>query len=231
MSNKKKVLILTDSVANPRAFPVSDKTELEETYPYLIREKFSDFVFWQLSLGDALSNKLYAQAVSYLHHWSPDIIIVHSGINDCRPEMASISLKMLKKISKLLDSIFKSNFSEKLDKKNFSINKKTSKTDILSFKRTLKKFKLSFPKAIIYWIEICSGDEYENDRPGFNIKADKFNQVIKEIYDNNMIAICDLLKDEECFNVDNLHWKKSAHNILASILIERISIDINNKNS
>ena len=79
-------MILTDSTANPRSFPTSDVTQLEETYPYILREQFNGSTFWQLSYGNVTTEQLISQPISYLNHWEPDVIIMQSGINDCRPE-------------------------------------------------------------------------------------------------------------------------------------------------
>ena len=65
--SSKTVLILTDSIANPRSFPKIDATGIDETYPYILRKTFPDYLFWQLSLGDETSSILYSQAVSYLN--------------------------------------------------------------------------------------------------------------------------------------------------------------------
>lgn len=87
LSRKKfKFLILTDSIGNPRVFPVDDIVELEETYPYILRNVYSESIFWQLSYGNLSTEELVNQAIGYLTQWEPDFIIIQSGINDCRPE-------------------------------------------------------------------------------------------------------------------------------------------------
>ena len=85
MNDKKlKFLILTDSLANPRSFPIESAVVLEQTYPYLLRDIYPDAVFWQLTFGNLATHELMNQAIGYLSEWDPDFIIVHSGINDCR---------------------------------------------------------------------------------------------------------------------------------------------------
>jgi lysophospholipase L1-like esterase len=80
-----KIMILTDSLGNPRSFPSWEVFQVEETWPYLLKETFKQDVFWQLTLGDMTTAVLVNQPVAYLSHWKPDIIIVQSGINDCVP--------------------------------------------------------------------------------------------------------------------------------------------------
>ena len=100
-----KFLILTDSISNPRSFPISSITTLEETYPYIIRNYYKDSTFWQLSFGNITTEQLFSQVISYLSHWEPDIIIIQSGINDCRPEAFTDFQKTL--INKLSGPHFK----------------------------------------------------------------------------------------------------------------------------
>ena len=50
-----KILVLTDSAANPRSFPASMVVQLEETYPYLLRDAFGRAVFYQLSFGNVVT--------------------------------------------------------------------------------------------------------------------------------------------------------------------------------
>src|SRR5262249_16356236 len=81
-----KFLILTDSSANPRSFPQSMVVNLEETYPYLLRDAFAGATFYQLSFGNITTEDLVSQALAYLSHWKPDFIVVQSGLADCKPE-------------------------------------------------------------------------------------------------------------------------------------------------
>ena len=47
-----RVLLLTDSGANPRSFPAALAVELHQTYPYLVRARFPNATFYQLSFGN-----------------------------------------------------------------------------------------------------------------------------------------------------------------------------------
>jgi len=107
-----KIMILTDSDGCPRSFPASEAFELEETYPYLIREHFKSSTFWQLSYGDITTMKLVNQPMGYLTHWDPNIIIIQSGINDCKPEEFSDLQKDLKSSFRTTIKKFKLVFSK-----------------------------------------------------------------------------------------------------------------------
>src|SRR5437016_6302257 len=81
-----RILILTDSGANPRSFPAAMAVQLEETYPYLLRARFRESTFYQLTFGNVTTEDLVSQATAYLTHWRPQFIVVQSGLVDCRPE-------------------------------------------------------------------------------------------------------------------------------------------------
>jgi len=206
--SSKTVLILTDSIANPRSFPKIDATGIDETYPYILRKTFPDYLFWQLSLGDATSSILYSQAVSYLNQSNPEFIIIHAGLNDCRPKMPSLIIR------KLL------NFLPFLRKRMaFNSRSNVSKSQ---FQRTVKKFKANFPKANILWLEICAGKDYHNDRPGFEIHSNEFNKILSANLNQNFVLVYEKILDIGGFNSDQLHWNKKAHKIVGDILIKKI---------
>ena len=222
-----KFMILTSSVGNPRSFPTSEKVELEETYPYLIRNKFSKSTFWQLSYGNISTSKLVNQPMGYLSNWKPDIIIVQSGIADCRPEI--FNEKQLSLIEKITGPFYgylrKLLFHPKIIslKQNYRLPKS-------SFKRTLKRFKLVFPKSKIFWLEISTGDGYENFRPGMNERKKEYNKIIKEIYGDNFILVQDKLSKVSGFNCeDHVHLNKNGHTVIAEVLLKEISLYLDSK--
>ena len=215
-----KFLIITDSISNPRSFPASDVTQLEETYTYILREKFLGSTFWQLSYGNVATEQLCSQAISYLNHWEPDVIIVHSGLNDCRPEAFSEFQKTI--INRFSGPLFryikKFMFNPMLIKYRqvYRISEK-------SFRKTLKKLKLIFPQSKIFWLEICAGSGYEENRPGVNKRMKDYNKIIEEIYRENFVPIMHKIDEINGFNADNLHLNKRGHRVVAEILIEKIA--------
>ena len=57
-----KFVVLTDSTGCPRIFPKSERVDLEDTYPYLLRKEFDTSKFWQLSIGNQISKLLIDNA-------------------------------------------------------------------------------------------------------------------------------------------------------------------------
>lgn len=226
-----KFLILTDSSANSRSFPASEITQLEETYPYLIRSEFSGSTFWQLSYGNISTEHLVSQAISYLSHWKPDIIIVHSGMADCRPEAFTEFQKAiitqfaspLKYTGRIFKKLSNSMYHPKLIKRR-QIYRVTKRR----FNKTLKKFKLIFASSKIFWLEICAGTGYEEMRPGVNKRMEEYNNVIRENYGDGFVPVQEKLIEVDGFNIDNMHWKRRGHKAVAEILIEKINNYLNN---
>ena len=131
-----KILILTESAGNPRSFPESEKVNLNETYPYYIRNEYKNSTFYQLSFGNIETEKLCNQAIGYLSHWKPDFVIVHSGLNDCRPEAFSEFQKIIiLKLARFFPSLKKYLYHFKIIKK-----RQVYRVSKPSYKKTIKRF-------------------------------------------------------------------------------------------
>lgn len=218
-----KFLILTDSIANPRTFPVESAVNLESTYPYLIRDFYPDAIFWQLSYGNMTTQDLIDQAIGYLNDWKPDFIIIHAGIVDCRPEAFT-------EFQKNLINYFTGPFFKYLKKHiynpNFINKRMICRVSKKSFRMTLKKFKLIFSESKILFIEICAGLGYESARPGVTKRIIEYNEIVKEIYVDDVVSVNKLLMERNGFSADNLHLNKQGHHVLALALQDKINYHI-----
>lgn len=216
---KKKILLLTDSTANPRPISLGEETLLESTYPYLLKEYFKSYDFWQITFGGILTNDLLSQAISYFDNWKPDIIIVNSGINDCRIE--PFTLRINKSIELILGSYYK-------NIKNFFYSSKFLKkfgspaTSYKKFNQLINKFKIIFDDSKIYWIEISCNEIYENTRPGTLNSKNKYNDLLKKVYDNQFIEIQSLLSKKNSFQKDGIHLNSIGHNIIFELIIKKL---------
>ena len=219
----KKILILTDSIANPRPSPVTEETSLEETYPYLLRDKFKNVTFYQLSFGNITTEEILNQAIGYLSNWKPDFIIVHSGINDCRPEAFSEKEKALfLKLSSIVPRLI----AKHLYNPTLIKLRQLTRVSEFRFKKTLRKFKMIFKESLILWIEIAVGLEYEKTRPGVLKRVKSYNNIITSVYGDNVIKIHDLLLKKGGLNIDCVHWNAKGHKVAYNVILEKI----NNRN-
>jgi len=215
-----KFLLATDSSANPRSFPAAMSVSLEETYPYLLREAFEDSVFYQLSFGNITTEDLLSQPMSYLTHWEPDFVIVQSGLADCRPEAFSEVEKRL--IERLPGKIF-GKLKRNVQNPKIVMRRQIYRVTPQSFRKTLKKFKMVFSQARIYWLEICAAPAYEENRPGIGQRLAEYNKIIKEVYDDGFVGLQESILQVGGFNRDHQHWLRQAHRLAADELIARIS--------
>lgn len=215
-----KIMILTDSDGNPRTFPPVEVFKLEETWPYLLRERFKDATFWQLSYGNITTMKLVNQPMGYLTHWDPDVIIVQSGIADCRPEAFSDLQKEI--IGKMTWKFFKF-VRPYVEHPEWIRRRQVYRVSPSSYRTTLKKFKLSFPKSKIFWLEISVGPKYDNTRPGVSRRLTEFNAIIRQVYGEDFVPTLERIMQAEGFNVaDHGHPNKRGHQAIADIIIPKV---------
>lgn len=218
-----RFVLATDSSANPRSFPAAMRVDLEETYPYLLREAFQDSVFYQLSFGNITTEDLLSQPMAYLTHWQPDFIIVQSGLADCRPEAFSeVEKRLIERLPTKLFGKLKRNIQNPKIVRRRQIYRVTPQ----SFRKTLKKFKMVFSRSRIYWLEVCAAPAYEEERPGIGQRLVEYNKIIQEVYSDGFIALQERILQVHGFNHDNQHWLRQAHRLAADELAARIKATI-----
>jgi hypothetical protein len=214
-----KILVLTDSVANPRSFPASMVVRLEETYPYLLRHAFRHAVFYQLSFGNVVTEDLVSQAVAYLTHWKPDFIVVQSGLADCRPEAFSEAEKAV--IKRLPNRLF-GGLKKSLYDPSIIRRRQLHRVAPDNFRKSARKLSMIFAKSQVLWLEICAGAAYEQERPGVGRRMAEYNLILRDIFGDNVVPTQDLIRSVNGFNQDQAHWVASAHRAVGQLLIERI---------
>lgn len=219
MTRTYKFLILTDSISNPRVFPASEATSLEETYPYLIRREYSGSTFWQLSYGDMTTEQLISQAAVYLSNWNPDYIIIQAGINDARPEAFTEFQKIVLRhfFGRFFPAVKQYVYHPFLIK-----HRQVYRVKKEQFSKTARKLRLLFQEARIFWFEIACNDGYEHTRPGVRKRLEEYNAVIQDIYGDGFVRIKPRLLKANGFNEDHLHWNKAGHQAAAEALLAKI---------
>lgn len=218
-----KILILTDSTANPRSFPEFEKVNLEETYPYLIRNEYKDSMFYQLTYGNIETEKLLGQAIGYLTHWKPDFIIIQSGLNDCRPEaFTEFQKNLIMKFFRFFPILRKNINNTQIIKKRqiYRVSKKR-------FKKIAKWFSNVFYQSKIIWLEIAVHEEYEKIRPGVSKRIVEYNQIIEDEFKDNFLQIKNALNEVNGFNSDNIHLNKFGHRKVSELLLKKLVTDKN----
>ena len=216
-----KFVILTDSTGSPRIYPKSERVDLDQTYPYLLKKKYNKCKFWQLSLGNQISELLIDQTRGYLLNWKPDYIILGTGINDARPEAFSEeTIKIFKFkgkfsfINRFINKIFfMPSLIRQLNKHRVSKN---------SFSETIRSLKKTFKESKIIWLEISCHKNYENIRPGVLTRKNEFNKIIKSFVGNNFIKIDHDIYLKNLFSKDLIHFNELGHELISEKIIEQI---------
>ena len=145
MKNK-KFLIIGDSNCMPR-YNGNSKDELgpEKIYIYKLKKKLPDHTVEQVIWGGITTEQLIDYSISYYKRWTPNLILVHSGINDVKNQF--ISPKSSNTLYKLF-SLFK--VDKKSYKKNILYNPNLikyhyePKVNLKKFKAVIKKIKNTF---------------------------------------------------------------------------------------
>ena len=224
----KKILILTDSIGNPQPFLGNDSTELEETFPFIIKKNLKDTLFHQITLGHAMSSNLLAQARAYISTWKPEYVLVCSGINDATPvPFSETEKKFLFKyllINKMGDKF------RNYIKKNVQYNDKIlwirskSRENPENFLLNLNKFINSFKSSKIFWYEIFVDDKEDKNKKNILNHINKFNKVLDESNSINFIKVKKSLVEGYGIAKDNIHLNISGHKILARKFLDQINL-------
>lgn len=219
MESKKRILIITDSLGLPRAFP--EACSYEQTWPVLLKK--SNYIIHQISIGGATINELYRQ-IEYHYLFSPDIIIIQSGIVDCAPralgKFESLFLNHFFITRKLLECI--------LPKCNLFLRKyrRMKYTSAIKYQYYIESMKKRFPGKDVYWIGILpSSEEYEKRVPGISTAIALYNSILKKCLGEEYLAMDAIPK--EGIMPDFIHLNQIGHKYVNDIVSSQITIHLN----
>lgn len=212
----KKILVMTDSLALPRAKP--EICKYEEIWPVLLRR--NDFYVHQISIGGATIDELFRQ-VEYHFMSKPDIVIIQSGIVDSAPRALTKFENLIFNKYKLTRMILKKFLVPHL---NFLRNKrKITYTDLDKFEKYVLKFKKAFSATDFYWIAIIPPNiEYEMKVPGISKNVSDFNMILEKHLGKNLIKVVDVSKGVMS---DNIHLNAEGHENIFDSIIKKMDLD------
>jgi hypothetical protein len=172
-TNKKKILIIGDSLCLPRNKP--EIVKLSDTWPYLLKNN-NQFEIIQLSIGGGTIKNLYEQSV-YYEGYDPDVVIIQSGIVDCAPRALSWLEKELINSNRILSYLFSHLMPINLMRKY----RKLTYTKQNDYKKFIKEFTIRFSNCKIIFIGIIpASNEYEAFLPNVSQNIKCFNEIIKK---------------------------------------------------
>ena len=203
----RKIIIVTDSTGLSRNnFSSSKSYFYDQTFPFLLKQEFKEDLIYQLSYGGVSTQDLLLQIQSYFISWKPDIIIIHSGINECKPQI--LSMKNLQLLSKLFGRY---NFFIKKFLFNPFLIKFLGRTidSPIEFKKKILIFKSFFDTSEIYMNQIICDQKLELRFPNVLNNLLKLNKLLKDIFKENYVDLNDYNTD--CFLDDGLHLSSKGH--------------------
>lgn len=201
----KRLLILSDSLALPRKEP--EEVKLEDTWPFLLKEKLGVQII-QSSIGGATSEDLLNQ-VFYYRSLDFDLVILQCGVVDLSPRAFlrhEISLFKRYRFSRL---ILKRITSNKKVVKEIRRVRKVSYTSVKQFRKNLSAIQKNF-QAKVYGITVPGNlKNYDAIVPGITEQIRMYNNVIREIFQENTIDISGFSYDE--LMADFHHLNRVGH--------------------
>jgi hypothetical protein len=208
---KKRVLIIGDSLALPREKP--EKVRHEETWPELLKQT-GKYDIIQLSLGGGTIGDLYDQ-ISYYKQFDPDFVIIQSGIVDCSPRaLTQLELKIFLS-NKLLRILLSKTLPLNFLRNHRKITYVTKKNFTDYYENIITQFKNS-RHILISILPISSG--YEKKIKGIGNNQDKFNNIIKSLsvkykslyLNTDLMPIEGIMTDFHHLNSIGHYWIYSA---------------------
>ena len=212
----KRIVLFTDSLALPRHEP--EITLFEDTYPFLLKQYFEVF---QFSKGGGLIGELLEQSF-YYSQFKPDFIIIHCGIVDCAPRAFSILEECIMRYSRF-GRLFRTMISKVFTTKRIRNIRKRSWTPLKSFENTCRQFIKQFEGIPVYSLSILpASKEYEKHVPGISEKIDKYNAVLRNVFENRWIDLSKI--PMQGIMSDYHHLTKDGHSYVFTQIIDKIGL-------
>lgn len=212
MSEKKRILIISDSLALPRSNP--EETLYEETYPYLLKK---DYEVMQLSYGGGTIGEIVHQAHYYITY-KPDCIILQSGIVDCAYRAFPLIIDKGALYSKVID-LYRRCVAKILSPRFLRKVLRIRYTKPKDFEASLCKLGEDFPNVRLVAIGIVpASTDYEKIVPGIGRSIVQYNSIIKSVVKSGFIDLSEL--PEYCIMSDHHHINKQGHQYIYNQLLD-----------
>ena len=218
MPRPSRILILTDSLGLPRASGAC-QTEFPDTWPAIIEDAYHETRFARVSCGGVTLPDLLEQARFY-HGWSPDVVVVQSGIVDCAPRVLRVFEQQV------ADALKGGNYllSKILSRGTKSFLRKVrglAKTPPTRFRKSAQMLHDLFPESRMIWFEIVwsASEDYEKLVPGIGRRVAEYNAILGEIPGIEFLPLQDsLLAGSGICSEDHRHLNSRGHEIASGAL-------------
>lgn len=216
INDMKRIVLFSDSLALPRNIP--EITTIEDTYPFLLKQHFEVF---QFSKGGGLIGELLEQSF-YYSQYKPDYIIIHCGIVDCAPRAFSFLEESIMRYTRV-GRLFRKIISKIITTKRIRNIRKCSWTPLKSFENACKQFIKQFEGIPVYALSILPASmEYEQHVPGISEKISKYNDVLRNVFENRWIDLSNI--PMQGIMSDYHHLTKEGHSFVFMKIIDKIGL-------
>lgn len=209
-----RIQIFSDSLALPRETP--QEVYYEETYPAKLQK---DHIVVQYSKGAGTIDELFGQTF-YLKMFSPDVVIIQTGIVDCSP----------RPFTKFEEHFFKLNIFTKgikailkrLTKSWLRNLRKVAWTSPKNFRFYCNQFLETYLNTPVFAIGILPPrEEYEKQLKGITKRIELYNGILKEVFGENYIDTSDM--PDTGIMSDHHHMTVVGHQFIYDKIILRLS--------
>jgi hypothetical protein len=217
LMDKKKILVITDSLGLPRTEPQSVNDS--EAWPHMLANHVEHEVY-TFTRGGATSSDIVRELGGYLGAYTPDIVIVQIGIVDCAPraltrrELKVVSV--LPVIGKLVNRVVKR------FRKNIVMARKITYTNKNEFKLNVELIKEAFNNSEVYFVSILSAlEDYEEYNPGVSDNIADYNKILGE--QGNYISPYRPENLDAITMSDFHHLNKNGHKIVFNAVLKELT--------
>jgi lysophospholipase L1-like esterase len=168
---KPRLLLLTDSLGNPRRVP--QEVPFEKAWPQLLKAD-GDYDIHQISIGGGTSRDLVNQ-VSYAKMFGPDVVVVQVGTVDSAPRfMYRWEIDQARtQGAEGLERIKQMNTPKVIASRNITY------VAPKAFDANTRKLEGSFGAPVIFIGILPARPEYEEILPGVTRRFTEYNEILK----------------------------------------------------
>ena len=210
-----QVLLITDSLAFPRAMP--EVVSYDETWVAILKRQFRDTDFVHCGRGGATIRELFQHSAYYHTTIQPALVLIQSGIVDCAPRALTLIEQQILQRVPLVGSPLTA--LARRHAPSLRRWRRISFTPLPTFKEYADRFDRTFGN--VYWIGILPAN------PNYEIRVEGISEAIlkynAQLQNRRFIATDEF--DHGDVMSDFHHLSAAGHRRLAAKLAEVIKRD------
>ena len=221
MNNKNfdVITLFTDSTALPRELP--ELVNLNETWPYKLRNHFNNAYCNSVCLGGATAQQLSEQ-IPYHNLYKPNLVIVQAGLADCAPRaLTRFEVELINRIpflSKKLSQRIRNNAPQIRSRRDIRY------TSTKHFEYLVDLFQDNFDGEF-FWIEIIPAlFNYEKIVPGVTRNIAVYNKILSDKLGNRVISLKGMTRKH--IMRDNTHLNVDGHEFVFKRIMDKLQADV-----